>query len=178
MKGNFLCGNIHTENSPLFLRNFHRVIMQKFTCGWSPGGYGRLACWKDSAMISGQNANGKTQLHKTPIPKMLAPIPKPRPPNPKDINQWHFMYNSVLSVAFRPDTLSHHLMFLPHETALPRWLKHPFSFLKISSNYHIHTLHKKSSSQIHIVANLDFCLGLGPSQNPLVRNLRIKSHFN
>ena len=29
-----------------------------------------------------------------------------------------------------------------------------------------------------IVANLDFCLGLGPSQNLLVCNLRIKSHFN
>mgnify|MGYP001796560469 CR=1 FL=1 len=85
--------NIHTENSPLFLRNFHREIMQKFPCGWSPGGYGWLACWKDSAMISGQNANGKTQLPKTPIQKMLAPIPKPRPPNPKDINQWHFIHS-------------------------------------------------------------------------------------
>ena len=40
------------------------------------------------------------------------------------------------------------------------------------------TLHKKSSSQIHIVANVHFCLGLGPSQNPHVCNLRIKSHFN
>ena len=40
------------------------------------------------------------------------------------------------------------------------------------------TLHKKSSSQIHIVANLDIGIGLGPSQNPLVCNLRIKSHFN
>ena len=39
-------------------------------------------------------------------------------------------------------------------------------------------LHKKSSSQIHITANLHFWLGLGPSQNPHVCNLRIKSHFN
>ena len=39
-------------------------------------------------------------------------------------------------------------------------------------------LHKNSSSQIHIVAKLHFCLGLGPSQNPHVCNLRIKSHFN
>ena len=30
---------------------------------------------------------------------------------------------------------------------------------------------------MHIVANLHFCLGLGPSQNPLVCKLRIKSHF-
>ena len=39
-------------------------------------------------------------------------------------------------------------------------------------------LHKKSSSQIHIVVNLHFCLGLGPYQNPLVYNVRIKSNFN
>ena len=31
------CGNIHIENSPLFLLNFRTEIMRKFLRGWSPG---------------------------------------------------------------------------------------------------------------------------------------------
>ena len=41
--------------------------------------------------ISGQNTNDKMQWPKTPIQKMLASTPKPQTPNPKHINQWHFM---------------------------------------------------------------------------------------
>ena len=42
--------------------------------------------------ISGQNANDKMPLPKTPVQQMLAPTPKPQPPDPKHINQWHFIH--------------------------------------------------------------------------------------
>ena len=42
--------------------------------------------------ISRQNADdNKMQLPKTSILIMLAQTPKPQPPNPKRINQWHFV---------------------------------------------------------------------------------------
>ena len=39
-------------------------------------------------MISGQNANDKMPMPKTPIEKMLTPTRKPEPPYLKHINQW------------------------------------------------------------------------------------------
>ena len=51
--------------------------------------------------ISGHNANVKMPTPKTPMHKMLPPIPKPQPPNTKVRG---ISYIGVLSVAFRPDT--------------------------------------------------------------------------
>ena len=61
----------------------------------------------------------------------------------------------------KPILTSSPTKFRPHPTN-----SRPLRIINVNCQSISGTLHKKSSSQIRIVANLHFCLGLGPSQNP------------